>query len=67
MFDKIKVNGPQAHPIFTYLKAVLPGSFGRNVKWNFTKFVIDKTGKPLRRFSPTTKPEKMEQYIQNIL
>lgn len=67
MFDKIKVNGPQAHPIFTYLKAVLPGSFGRNVKWNFTKFVIDKTGKPVRRFSPTTKPEKMEQYIQNIL
>lgn len=67
MFDKINVNGPQAHPIFTYLKEELPGNFGNNVKWNFTKFVIDKTGKPVRRFSPTTKPEKMEEFIKKIL
>ncbi len=67
LFEKINVNGPQAHPIFTYLKQALPGNFGNNVKWNFTKFVIDKSGKPVKRFSPTTKPEKMEQYIKNIL
>lgn len=67
LFDKIDVNGAKAHPIFTYLKQALPGSFGNNVKWNFTKFVIDKTGKPVRRFSPVTKPEKMEAFIKKIL
>lgn len=67
VFDKIEVNGKQAHPLFVYLKTELPGIFGKNIKWNFTKFLIDKNGKPVRRFSPTTKPEKMEKFVQKIL
>jgi glutathione peroxidase len=49
------------------LKSKLGGIFGSNIKWNFTKFVIDKNGKPVKRFAPTTKPEKMESYLQKIL
>ena len=67
MFDKIEVNGKNAHPIFVYLKNELGGIFGNSVKWNFTKFVIDKNGKPVKRFAPTTKPESMEVFLKNIL
>lgn len=68
IFEKIDVNGKDAHPIFKYLKSNLSGGiFGSKIKWNFTKFVIDKQGNPIKRFGPTTKPEKMEKYIQNIL
>jgi len=68
MFEKIEVNGNNAHPLYKYLKAELPGGiFGRKIKWNFTKFVIDKTGKPIKRFSPTTKPMKMEKLIDEII
>lgn len=68
IFEKIDVNGKYAHPIFKYLKSNLSGGiFGSKIKWNFTKFVIDKQGNPIKRFGPTTKPEKMEKYIQNIL
>lgn len=68
MFDKIDVNGKDAHPIFKYLKSELKGGIlGSKIKWNFTKFIIDKNGKPVKRFSPVTTPEKMESYIQQIL
>jgi glutathione peroxidase len=67
MFEKIEVNGKNAHPIYLYLKSELSGFLGSKIKWNFTKFVIDKTGKPVKRFAPTTKPEKMETFIQSIL
>ena len=67
MFDKIDVNGSNAHPVFKYLKKKLPGIFGNFIKWNFTKFVIDKNGKPVKRFAPITKPEEMEAYIKSIL
>lgn len=67
MFDKIEVNGNNAHPIFKYLKSKLWTIFGSSVKWNFTKFLIDKSGKPVKRFSPTTKPEKIGAYIKKIL
>lgn len=68
MFEKIDVNGKNAHPIYKYLKSKLSGGlFGSRIKWNFTKFVIDKNGKPVKRFAPTTKPEKMEAYIKEIL
>lgn len=67
IFEKIEVNGKQAHPIFKYLKSELGGLFGSRIKWNFTKFVIDKNGKPVKRFAPTTKPEKIEPFIQSIL
>lgn len=68
MFEKIEVNGKDAHPIFKYLKSKLGGGLlGSKIKWNFTKFVIDKKGVPVKRFAPTTTPEKMESYIQSIL
>ena len=67
MFEKIEVNGKDAHPIYKYLKSELGGLLGSKIKWNFTKFVIDKNGKPVKRFAPTTSPEKMEDYIKEIL
>lgn len=67
MFAKIDVNGKNTHPIFTFLKNAIPNIWGKTIKWNFTKFVIDKTGKPVKRFAPITKPEAMEKYIQSLL
>jgi glutathione peroxidase len=67
MFAKIDVNGKDTHPVFKYLKSQLGGLLGSKIKWNFTKFVIDKNGKPVKRFAPTTKPEKMEATIQKLL
>ncbi|MEO2050635.1 MAG: glutathione peroxidase [Allomuricauda sp.] len=67
MFAKIEVNGKNTHPIFKYLKSELGGFLGNDIKWNFTKFVIDKTGKPVKRFAPITTPESMEDYIAELL
>lgn len=68
MFEKINVNGKNAHPLYKYLKSELSGGIlGSAIKWNFTKFVIDKNGTPVKRFAPTTKPEKMESFIQKIV
>lgn len=67
MFDKVNVNGKDAHPIFEYLKKELPGTLGGRIKWNFTKFLIDKDGSPIKRFAPATKPEKLEKDIQALL
>jgi glutathione peroxidase len=68
MFEKVEVNGKNAHPIFKFLKSKLSGGLlGSRIKWNFTKFVIDKNGKPVKRFAPTTAPRKMEQTIQRVL
>lgn len=67
MFAKINVNGSDAHPMFKNLKSELSGLLGGKIKWNFTKFVIDKTGKPVKRFAPTTEPSAMENYIKDIL
>lgn len=63
MFAKIKVNGKDAHPLYKYLKQELKGLVCNSVKWNFTKFLIDRDGKPLKRFSPITSPPKIEQYL----
>jgi glutathione peroxidase len=63
MFEKVDVNGVTAHPIFRYLKSELPGVLGGRIKWNFTKFLIGRDGKPLKRFAPITTPEKMETAI----
>lgn len=63
MFGKVEVNGSAAHPMFRYLKKALPGVLGGRIKWNFTKFLIGRDGKPLRRFAPYTTPEKMEASI----
>jgi glutathione peroxidase len=67
MFDKIEVNGGNAHPLFKYLKSELKGTLGNSIKWNFTKFVIDKNGTPSKRFSPQTEPKEMEDYIKKLL
>lgn len=67
MYNKVDVNGENAHPIFKYLKSNLGGLFGSKIKWNFTKFIVDKNGNPVKRFAPTTKPEKMEEYIKKLL
>lgn len=67
MFSKIEVNGKNAHPIFKYLKSQLSGFLGGRIKWNFTKFLIDKNGKPIKRFAPTDKPEKIDKYLSKIM
>lgn len=67
MFEKIKVNGKEAHPLFKFLKSKLGGWFCSRIKWNFTKFVIDRDGKPVKRYAPTTSPESMEGYILKLL
>ncbi|MDI9219640.1 glutathione peroxidase [Pantoea sp. EA-12] len=67
MFGKVEVNGAAAHPIFRYLKDELPGVLGGRIKWNFTKFLIGRDGKPIKRFAPFTTPEKMDAVIQAAL
>lgn len=67
MFEKVEVNGTATHPVFRYLKKELPGVLGERIKWNFTKFLIGRDGKPLRRFAPITTPEKMEAAIRTAL
>jgi glutathione peroxidase len=67
MFSKIEVNGPNAHPIYQYLKNELTGWFGNRIKWNFTKFLIDNNGNPIKRFAPVTKPSAIDKYLENIL
>lgn len=67
MFSKIEVNGDNTHPIYIYLKKALPGILGSRIKWNFTKFLIDSKGKPIKRFAPTTTPESIEKYLKVLL
>lgn len=68
MFAKIEVNGPGAHPLFQHLKAEAPGILGSEaIKWNFTKFLIDKTGAVKERYAPATKPSAIEPAINALL
>jgi glutathione peroxidase len=67
MFSKVEVNGDNAHPVFKFLKDKLPGFPGKKIKWNFTKFLIDKNGIPVKRFSPVTVPEKLVRDIEILL
>jgi len=67
MFSKINVNGPDAHPIYKYLKKELGSITGSRIKWNFTKFLIDSNGNPVKRFSPATEPAEIDKYLQKIL
>lgn len=64
--EKIDVNGPNAHPIFKYLKDHSNAALGKDIKWNFTKFLVSKDGKTIRRHSPTTKPEKLRPAIETL-
>ncbi len=68
MFAKIEVNGDRAHPLYKYLKAEKPGLLGlQAIKWNFTKFLVDRSGKVVKRFAPTTKPKDIRSEIDKIL
>jgi glutathione peroxidase len=67
MFSKVEVNGNNADPIFKYLKSRLHGFTGKRIKWNFTKFLIDANGIPVKRFSPATKPENLVKDIEKLL
>ena len=66
--EKIEVNGTKTHPIYKYLKKSLPGLLGtEEIKWNFTKFLINKQGNPSKRFAPQTEPSDIEIDIQKLL
>jgi glutathione peroxidase len=68
LFSKIDVNGDNAHPLFTYLKEQAPGLLGsKGIKWNFTKFLINREGEVIKRYAPSTKPEAIEADIQKLL
>lgn len=66
MFAKIEVNGPNTHPIFKYLKERLGGLLGSRIKWNFTKFLLDEQGRPLKRYAPITKPNQIEKDLVKL-
>ena len=66
-FAKIDVNGDNEEPLYKYLKSQKGGLFNKNIKWNFTKFLINKNGEVVERFAPTTTPEKLEKSIQELL
>jgi len=68
MFSKIDVNGTNAHPLYKYLTTEKPGILGTEaIKWNFTKFLIDKQGEPVKRYGSADKPESLEGDIEKIL
>lgn len=67
MFAKIDVNGDNAHPLYKYLKSEKSGLLGSSIKWNFTKFLVDRTGKVVGRYAPTTKPEGLTKEIEALL
>ena len=67
MFAKIDVNGSKAHPLYEYLKSEKTGLLGSSIKWNFTKFVVDRTGKVVGRHAPTVRPESLAKEIEALL
>lgn len=68
VFGKIDVNGPTADPLYQYLTEKKPGLLGsKNIKWNFTKFLVDQNGNVIARFAPKTKPEDIEKKINALL
>lgn len=67
LFEKIKVKGPQAHPLFQYLTKQTKGIMSSKIKWNFTKFLINRQGKVVDRFAPITKPDKIRTKIEALL
>ena len=67
MFAKIDVNGDSAHPLFKYLKNQKSGLLGPSIKWNFTKFLVDRSGEVVARHAPTAKPEGLKKEIEALL
>jgi len=67
MFAKIDVNGSHAHPLYAYLTRERFGLLGPSIKWNFTKFLVDRSGKVVARHAPTTRPEALRKEIEALL
>ena len=67
LFEKIDVNGAKAHPLYEYLKRQQSGLLGASIKWNFTKFLVDRAGKVIARYAPTARPEGLRQQIETLL
>lgn len=67
IFSKINVNGKNEEPLYAHLKKEKGGVLGKNIKWNFTKFLVDRQGNVIKRYAPTSKPEKIEEDIKNLL
>jgi len=68
LFEKIDVNGENAHPLYKFLSKSAPGIFGtEGIKWNFTKFLVDRQGNVVKRYPSTTKPEDLEKDIKALL
>lgn len=68
MFAKVEVNGANAHPLYRWLKSEKAGVLGTEaIKWNFTKFLVDRTGRVVRRYAPTDTPEKIEKDIAAVI
>jgi len=67
LFAKVDVNGPDAHPLFAWLRSERSGLLGGRIKWNFTKFLLDHEGRVLRRYAPTTSPENIADDIEAAL
>ena len=66
-FSKVDVNGDDEDPLFTWLKSQKGGVAGSKIKWNFTKFLVDRTGQVVARFAPTKTPEQIESHIKKLL
>ena len=67
MFEKIEVNGFHVHPLFEHLKKAKSGLLGPSIKWNFTKFLVDRSGKVVARHAPTTTPQALKKEIEALL
>jgi len=67
LFDKINVNGQNQAPLYKYLKSQKGGLLGNSIKWNFTKFLVNKDGKVVERYAPITSPSKIEKDIKKLL
>ncbi|MEN9924537.1 glutathione peroxidase [Novosphingobium sp. NPDC080210] len=68
LMAKVEVNGPNETPLYSWLKSEAPGVMGtKSIKWNFTKFLIDRQGKVVRRYAPTDKPESIAKDIEKLL
>ncbi|MFS0880895.1 glutathione peroxidase [Metabacillus niabensis] len=67
MFAKVDVNGDNADPLFQFLKQQKKGVLTKNIKWNFTKFLIDRNGQVVERYAPTTEPAQLEKDLEKVL
>lgn len=67
MFAKIEVNGDDTHPLYHWLKEEQRGVLGGRIKWNFTKFLVDREGQPVRRYAPNTTPEELGDDVEKLL